>query len=112
MTFAWRGPDAWARVADAARYMSWKYEDMGAGPRVDRAPPAARDGRRDRGRAPLARDRRARPSRSRTASAPTPRRSATRGSFVFRGHFPGLDPSVQREAFDVLVEEVVPLLRG
>ena len=24
----------------------------------------------------------------------------------------GLDPSVQREAFDVLVEEVVPLLRG
>ena len=34
------------------------------------------------------------------------------GSFVFRGHFPGLDPSVQREAFDVLVEEVVPLLRG
>ena len=33
------------------------------------------------------------------------------GSFVFRGHFPGLDPAIQREAFDTLVEEVVPLLR-
>ena len=34
------------------------------------------------------------------------------GSFVFRGHFPGLDPAVQREAFDTLVEEVAPLLRA
>jgi alkanesulfonate monooxygenase SsuD/methylene tetrahydromethanopterin reductase-like flavin-dependent oxidoreductase (luciferase family) len=35
-----------------------------------------------------------------------------RGSFVFRGHLPGLDPGVQREAFDLLVNEVVPLVVG
>jgi len=34
------------------------------------------------------------------------------GSFVFRGHLPGLDPAVQREAFDILVEEVIPLVNG
>jgi alkanesulfonate monooxygenase SsuD/methylene tetrahydromethanopterin reductase-like flavin-dependent oxidoreductase (luciferase family) len=34
-----------------------------------------------------------------------------RGLFGFRTPFPGLDPSVQREAFDTRVEEVVPLLR-
>jgi alkanesulfonate monooxygenase SsuD/methylene tetrahydromethanopterin reductase-like flavin-dependent oxidoreductase (luciferase family) len=34
------------------------------------------------------------------------------GSFVFRGHLPGLDPSVQREAFDLLVNEVIPLVNG
>ena len=34
------------------------------------------------------------------------------GLFVFRGHLPGLDPAVQREAFDILFEEVIPLVRG
>jgi alkanesulfonate monooxygenase SsuD/methylene tetrahydromethanopterin reductase-like flavin-dependent oxidoreductase (luciferase family) len=33
-----------------------------------------------------------------------------RGSFVFRGHLPGLDTGVQREAFDLLVNEVIPLV--
>jgi alkanesulfonate monooxygenase SsuD/methylene tetrahydromethanopterin reductase-like flavin-dependent oxidoreductase (luciferase family) len=33
------------------------------------------------------------------------------GLFIFRAHFPGLDPAVQRESFRILVEEVVPLLR-
>ena len=44
MTFAWRGPDAWSRVADAARYMSWKYEDMGpARASIERRRPPAMD---------------------------------------------------------------------
>jgi alkanesulfonate monooxygenase SsuD/methylene tetrahydromethanopterin reductase-like flavin-dependent oxidoreductase (luciferase family) len=32
------------------------------------------------------------------------------GVYVFRTWFPGLDPSIQREAFDILVEEVIPLI--
>jgi probable F420-dependent oxidoreductase len=111
VTFAWRDGDAWAKVADAARYMSWKYADMGAarGPRTRRLP------RPDE--APTAAD-----VRSRTIVG-TPEQVAEqirayadalgpRGSFVFRGHLPGLDPGVQREAFDLLVNEVIPLVVG
>ena len=111
MTFAWRGPDAWSRVARRGALHVLEVRGHGPGPRVDRAPPAARDGCRDLGRAPLPHDRRdARAGRGRHPRLrPDPRR---RRLVRFRGHFPGLDPSVQREAFDVLVEEVVPLLRG
>ena len=111
MAFAWRDGDAWDRVGEAARYMSWKYGDMDA----------ARGSRERRLPAP--------------GDAPSPEAVRSRmlvgspeqvadevrayagalgktGSFVFRAHFPGLDPAVQREAFDILVEEVLPLLRG
>jgi probable F420-dependent oxidoreductase len=107
--FAWRGADAWARVGDAARYMTWKYEDMG------RAHGSLRRGLPEAEGSPA-------PEAVRTRTiAGTPEQVADAvreyeptlgrtGSFVFRGHFPGLDPAVQREAFDVLVEEVLPLL--
>ena len=111
VTFAWRDGDAWAKVADAARYMSWKYADMGRarGSVVRRLPGA--------GDAPSPED-----VRTRTIVG-TPEQVAEQirayrdtigpaGSFVFRGHLPGLDPAVQREAFDILVEEVVPLVNG
>jgi alkanesulfonate monooxygenase SsuD/methylene tetrahydromethanopterin reductase-like flavin-dependent oxidoreductase (luciferase family) len=91
--------------------MAWKYEDMGAarGSLVRRLPPAD-----DR---PSPDDVRART----IAGTPEEVAAAVReyadtlgpdGSFVFRTHFPGLDPAVQREAFDVLVADVLPLLRG
>ena len=110
MAFPWRGPDAWDRVADAARYMTWKYEDMGAARgSIARRLPSAMDAATAEG------------LRSRMVVG-TPEQVAdevrayastlgSTGSFVFRSHFPGLDPAVQREAFDTLVEEVVPLLR-
>jgi probable F420-dependent oxidoreductase len=111
VVFAWRDGDAWSRVAEAARYMNWKYGDMGkATGSLVRGLPGPDD-------APSPED-----VRSRTivgtpeqvaeqirAYAPT---LGERGLFVFRGHLPGLDPAVQREAFDLLVNEVVPLVGG
>jgi alkanesulfonate monooxygenase SsuD/methylene tetrahydromethanopterin reductase-like flavin-dependent oxidoreductase (luciferase family) len=109
VAFAWRDGDAWGKVADAARYMSWKYNDMGpARGSLARRLPGADD-------APSAED-----VRTRTIVG-TPEQVAEQvrayadplgpnGSFVFRGHLPGLDPGVQREAFDLLVNEVIPLV--
>ncbi len=111
MTFAWRGADAWSRVADAARYMSWKYEDMGpARASIERRRPAAMDAATEASlRSRVIAGTPEQVADAIRAYAPT---LGEHGSFVFRGHFPGLDPGIQREAFDVLVEEVVPLLRG
>lgn len=109
VAFAWRDGDAWSRVGDAARYMSWKYADMGrARGSLVRTMPGPED-------APTHED-----VRSRTIVG-TPEQVAEqlrayapvlgdRGLFVVRGHLPGLDPAVQREAFDLLVNEVVPLV--
>jgi probable F420-dependent oxidoreductase len=110
VTFAWREGDAWARVADAARYMTWKYADMGvARGSLERRLPGAGD-------APTpeaVRDRTIVGTPEQVADeirayAPT---LGAAGSYVFRSHFPGLDPSLQREAYQVLVEDVLPLLR-
>ncbi len=110
MAFAWRDGDAWERVGDAARYMTWKYADMGA----------ARGSRRrslpNPGDAPTPEDVRSRmvvgsPDEVADEIRAYAGTLGASGSFVFRTHFPGLDPGVQREAFDVLVEEVLPLLR-
>jgi alkanesulfonate monooxygenase SsuD/methylene tetrahydromethanopterin reductase-like flavin-dependent oxidoreductase (luciferase family) len=110
MTFAWRDGDAWERVRDAAHYMNWKYEDMG--------------------RARGSRERRRPPTLSAEAEAALRRRVivgspgevadeirayeaiiGTDGTFGMRSYFPGLDPAVQQESFDILGEEVLPLLR-
>jgi probable F420-dependent oxidoreductase len=111
VTFAWRDGAAWPRVAEAARYMSWKYRDMDAarGSLVRRLPGPAD--------APSAEEVRARTIvGSPEAVADQVRAYAEAlgptGSFVFRAHFPGLDPGVQREAFDVLAGGVLPLLRS
>ena len=109
MTFPWRGDDAWERVADAARYMSWKYDDMGdaRGSRGRRVP-GPTDAPED-----VVRHRMLVGSPEEVADGVRAYADAIgpEGLFVFRGHFPGLDPSVQREAFDILVEDVLPLLR-
>ena len=110
-TFAWRGPDGWDRVADAARYMSWKYEDMGSGRgSLERRRPSP-DG------PPTPETVRSRmivgsPEEVADAVRAYEGTLGETGSFVFRTHFPGLDPAVQHEAFDVLAEEVMPLLRA
>jgi probable F420-dependent oxidoreductase len=111
MTFAWRDGDAWDRVGDAARYMAWKYADMGgARGSLERRRPAPDV-------SPAPDDVRGRmlvgsPEEVAEGVRAYAGSLVDTGSFVFRTHFPGLDPGVQREAFDILVEEVVPLLRG
>jgi alkanesulfonate monooxygenase SsuD/methylene tetrahydromethanopterin reductase-like flavin-dependent oxidoreductase (luciferase family) len=110
MAFPWRGPDAWDRVRDAARYMVWKYEDMteARGSQGRRTPPPVEDPDGD-----VARHRTLFGTPEEVADGVRAYADAVGpdGLFVFRTHFPGLDPSVQREAFDTLVEEVIPLLR-
>ena len=111
VVFAWRDGDAWSRVGDAARYMNWKYPDMGRATRFARARPAGPRRRPEPGGRAQPHDRRdpEQVAEQIRAYAPT---LGERGLFVFRGHLPGLDPAVQREAFDLLVNEVVPLVGG
>jgi probable F420-dependent oxidoreductase len=111
VAFPWRDGDAWTKAGDAARYMTWKYGDMGdATGSLVRKLPGPND-------TPTSEDVRAR------TIAGTPDQVAEQirayapslgedGLFVVRGHLPGLDPSVQREAFDLLVNEVIPLVRS
>jgi probable F420-dependent oxidoreductase len=109
-TFAWRDGDAWERVRDFAWYMSWKYGDMndarGSIERKRPAGPSAEDEERLRSQ----------------VIAGTPEQVAERileygdvlgvdGTYVARGHFPGLDPGVAAESRRILAEEVLPLLR-
>jgi probable F420-dependent oxidoreductase len=109
MSFPWRGDDAWERVSDAARYMVWKYDDM-SGARGSR-------GRRlpgpDDAPADVVRHRMLVGSPEEVAEGVRAYADVLgpNGLFVFRTSFPGLEPAVQREAFDILVEEVIPLLR-
>ena len=111
VTFAWRDGDAWAKVADAARYMNWKYADMGpARGSLVRRVPGASD-------VPSPEDVRSRTIVGNPEQVAEQIRAyadvlGPRASFVFRGHLPGLDPGVQREAFDILVNEVIPLVNG
>jgi alkanesulfonate monooxygenase SsuD/methylene tetrahydromethanopterin reductase-like flavin-dependent oxidoreductase (luciferase family) len=110
MTFAWRDGDAWERVGSAARYMSWKYGDMtdARGSRTRGLPGPGDDPAPD-----VVRSRMIVGSPTEVAEGVLEYAETLgdTGSYVFRTHFPGLDPGVQREAFDILIEEVVPLLR-
>ena len=110
MAFAWRGADAWERIRDAARYMVWKYDDMteARGSQGRRTPPPTADPDGDVARHRMLFGTPEEVAEGVRAFADT---LGDDGLFVFRTHFPGLDPGVQREAFDILVEEVVPLLR-
>ncbi len=111
VTFAWRGPDTWSTVADAARYMTWKYADMGTarGSRERRLPEPAAAPSPEAVRERMIVGSPEQVADQVRAYAPT---LGEAGSFVFRTHLPGLDPAIQREAFDILVEEVAPLLRA
>jgi probable F420-dependent oxidoreductase len=109
MAFAWHGDDAWERIEDQARYMVWKYEDMGrANGSRERLLPGPADAPAD-----VVRHRMLVGSPEEVADGVRAYADVVGpgGLFVFRTYFPGLDPSVQREAFDILVEDVLPLLR-
>jgi alkanesulfonate monooxygenase SsuD/methylene tetrahydromethanopterin reductase-like flavin-dependent oxidoreductase (luciferase family) len=110
MTFAWRDGDAWRRVADAARYMSWKYEDMSGsrGSRTRRLPGPDDEPSPDVVRSRLIVGTPEEVADGVRAYAPT---LGEAGSYVFRTHFPGLDPAIQRDAVRILAEEVLPLLQ-
>ena len=83
----------------------------GPGTKLDRAQ-AARCRRRARPRGRQEPHDRGHAGAGRRADPRLHRHIGPAGSFVFRGHLPGLDPAVQREAFDILVEEVIPLVNG
>jgi probable F420-dependent oxidoreductase len=110
-TFAWRDGDAWERIREPAWYLSWKYGDMAdaRGSRDRRRPPRA--GAEDEARVRQA------------MNVGTPEQVGEEilryrdvlgdeGTYVARAHFPGLDPGVAAESRRILVEEVLPLVRG
>ena len=110
-TFAWHDGDGWDRIREFAWYMDWKYGDMAnaRGSRKRRRPPpmtAAEEVRLRQGfnvgtaeqvaeemlryRDILGRD----------------------GTYVARAHLPGLEAGVAAESRRILVEEVLPIVRG
>jgi alkanesulfonate monooxygenase SsuD/methylene tetrahydromethanopterin reductase-like flavin-dependent oxidoreductase (luciferase family) len=110
-TFAWRDGDAWERVRESAWYIDWKYGDMGdaRGSRERRRPPAM--GADDEARV------------RRMANVGTPEQVVEEilryrdvlgddGTYVARAHFPGMDPGVAAESRRILLEEVLPAVRG
>lgn len=109
-TFAWRDGDAWERVREAAWYMTWKYLDMAdARGSLERRRPPAMSPQDEEGL-------------RRNLIAGTPEEVAERileyrdvlgeaGTYVARGHFPGLDPSAATESRRILADEVLPLIQ-
>ena len=110
-TFAWHGDDAWERVRDHHWYVTWKYEDMeGARGRTPPSPPPP----------PLPAERESELREAMVLGSPAQvaeRILAFRDAAGGRLHFvadlywPGMDPSLQREALAVFAEEVIPSLR-
>ena len=110
-TFAWNGPDAWDLVAPHLRYVSWKYDDMEEA-RLRSGPSASPPPMTQAEEATLREE----------IVLGTPREVADRirayedaaGTdlhFIADLWWPGMDPSVQREAMRIFGEEVMPLLR-
>ena len=110
-TFAWREGDAWDRIRESAWYIDWKYGDMSEarGSRERHRPP------------PMSAENEARVRKAMNAG--TPEQVAEEmlrygdvlgadGTYVARAHFPGLDPGVAAESRRLLIEEVLPLIRG
>jgi alkanesulfonate monooxygenase SsuD/methylene tetrahydromethanopterin reductase-like flavin-dependent oxidoreductase (luciferase family) len=110
-TFAWRGDDAWELVRDHYRYVEWKYDDMepargrGGGPQ----PPPALTSEEE---AALREHILLGPPEG-VAGQIAALRDAAGGDlhYIARLYWPGMDPSVQREAMAVFAEEVIPRLR-
>jgi probable F420-dependent oxidoreductase len=110
-TFAWHGADAWERVRNSHRYVEWKYEDMDVARHRSAPPPAPPQ--------PSAAEEDAlrelillgRPEElvERIATF----RDAAGGDvhFIARLYWPGMDPTVRREAMEVFATEVIPKLR-
>jgi probable F420-dependent oxidoreductase len=110
-TFAWRDGDAWQRIRESAWYIDWKYGDMAdaRGARERRRPPAMTAEDEER--------------LLKQVNVGTPEQVAEEilryahvlgddGTYVARAYFPGLDPSTAAESRRILVEEVLPLVRG
>lgn len=111
---AWPDGSAWERLEPHLHYSEWKYADMVATPFGERrAGPAAPSALSDTGRETLRAG----------ALVGTPEQVAdgvrpfveAAGDvpfhFVPRLYWPGMDPTLQREALAVFAEQVVPLLR-
>lgn len=110
-TFAWRGGDAWERVRDHHRYVTWKYEDMEhargrAG--APALPPPFGPGEEEALREQILVGR-----PEDVADQIGALRDAAGGDlhYIARLYWPGMDPAVQREAMAVFSEEVIPRLR-
>jgi alkanesulfonate monooxygenase SsuD/methylene tetrahydromethanopterin reductase-like flavin-dependent oxidoreductase (luciferase family) len=110
-TFAWRGDDAWERVRDHHRYVTWKYEDMEHARRRAGAPapPSLLEPGEEealRGQILFGRP-------EDVAERIGALREAAGGDlhYIARLYWPGMDPAVQREAMAVFAEEVIPKLR-
>jgi alkanesulfonate monooxygenase SsuD/methylene tetrahydromethanopterin reductase-like flavin-dependent oxidoreductase (luciferase family) len=110
-TFAWRGDDAWELVRDHHRYVAWKYDDMeGARGRFgDPAPPpplAAGEEEALREQILVGRP-------EDVADAIGALLDSAGGDlhYIARLYWPGMEPSMQREAMAVFAEEVIPKLR-
>jgi len=110
-TFAWNGPDAWDLVAPHLRYVSWKYDDMEearlrSGPSAAPPPMTPDDEATLRGEIVLG-TRREVADRIRAFEDA----AGTDLHFIADLYWPGMDPSVQREAMRIFAGEVMPLLR-
>jgi alkanesulfonate monooxygenase SsuD/methylene tetrahydromethanopterin reductase-like flavin-dependent oxidoreductase (luciferase family) len=111
---AWSQADAWERLESHLHYSEWKYQDMVAAPYGQRpagesSPPIPSEATRS--------------ARRSAAIVGSPQQVAERIDvyrdaagehpfhFTARLYWPGMDPSVQREAISVFGEEVIPALR-
>jgi len=110
-TFAWDGDDAWERVRDHHRYVAWKYDDMDVarsrlGEPLPPPPTTAEEEAALREQIVLGRP-------DEVAEAIAALRDAAGGDlhYIARLYWPGMDPSVQREAMATFAEEVIPKLR-
>jgi alkanesulfonate monooxygenase SsuD/methylene tetrahydromethanopterin reductase-like flavin-dependent oxidoreductase (luciferase family) len=113
-TFAWDGPEAeaWDLVAPSIRYISWKYDDM-EDARGRSGPPSA---------APPPMTTEEETALRQGIILGTPEQVAEQiGAFqqaagrdvhfIADLYWPGMDPSLQREAMRIFAEDVAPLLR-
>jgi alkanesulfonate monooxygenase SsuD/methylene tetrahydromethanopterin reductase-like flavin-dependent oxidoreductase (luciferase family) len=110
-TFAWRGDDAWELVRDHHRYVAWKYDDMepARGRAGDPQPPPPLTPEEE----DALREQILLGSPDDVAEQIEAIRDAAGGDlhYIARLYWPGMDPSVQREAMAVFAEEVIPRLR-
>jgi alkanesulfonate monooxygenase SsuD/methylene tetrahydromethanopterin reductase-like flavin-dependent oxidoreductase (luciferase family) len=112
-SFAWNGPEAeaWDLVTPFLRYVSWKYDDMEdargrSGPPSSPPPMTPEQQAALRGDIIIGKP-------DRVAEQIRAFQEAAGGDlhFIADLYWPGMDPSLQRDAMRIFAEEVAPLLR-